>query len=261
MSNRNLLEILVVLEIIFIVLFMLIPLPVIIVDILIGLNLLYTFIILIFVLMVKKITKIFLLPSLVLISLLITPGINISAFIVIFSKGQDFNGWLICTINNLIAGSGVPEKYIDSFFATLIVSTIMFMIIIKIVVYLPEVAARVRLDVMAVSNMVIDAELTSEMITEDEAIEKKNNLQKEVDFYLALDGVSKFISGNAKLNIWFIVIIIVGGTAVDYLYRNIPIIDALKTYTCLSAGSWFLFSLPLLIIATGVGIAVTRSYC
>ena len=73
-----------------------------------------------------------------------------------------------------------------------------------------------------------------------------------------MDGVSKFVSGAAKLTILNIAVIIAGGTAIGHLYRNIPIIDALKTYIRLSAGSWIIFLLPVLIIATATGIAVIR---
>ena len=247
------------LGVIFITLLMLIPLPVIAVDIFIGLNLLCTIIILFTALMVKKTTDFYFFPSLLLISTGITLAISISACRTILSKGVDFDGWLICTVSNLIAGSGKTEQLWIDFIAFVIFAAAVRIIVVKGAARTAEVAARFTLDAMPGRQMSIDSDLASNLINEEEAKKRREEIIEDADFYGAMDGASKLVSLCANINIIIIAIIIAGGTAIDYLYHNIPLIDALKTYIHLSIGSGILFFLPVLIISTAIGTAVPRS--
>ena len=134
-----------------------------------------------------------------------------------------------------------------------------FIVITKGATRVAEVAARFTLDGMVQKQMSIDSELASGALTEDEAIQKRRNLQKEVDFYSAMDGASKFVSGNVKVGILITAINIIGGIIVGMIYHNEPFQLALNNYISLTIGDGLVTQFPSLIISTATGIVVTRS--
>ena len=107
--------------------------------------------------------------------------------------------------------------------------------------------------------MAIDATYSCGEINKEECIGRKEDLQRESDFYGALDGSSKFISGNGKIILFIIVIIIVGGIAIDTLLRGESKIDATKTYLFLSIGYGLLSFFPVFLVSLAAGITVTRA--
>jgi len=96
------------------------------------------------------------------------------------------------------------------------------------------------------------------ILTEEQAQLRKEEIQKESDFYGSLDGVMKFISGNTKVSIFIIIILIFGGTVIDYLLREATFLQAVRTYIHLSIGSGIVFLFPTFIISLAEGITVTR---
>ena len=122
-----------------------------------------------------------------------------------------------------------------------------------------EVMARITFDVLPGKQMAIDTEYSTGKIDQDEANAKKEALQMESDFYGAMDGTGKFISGYAKFRIVIILAVFVGGLLIGTLLRDEPVIDAVKLYTSLAMGSGLFFLVHSFLLSLAAGIAITRT--
>ncbi|MCP4711607.1 MAG: hypothetical protein GY869_23560, partial [Planctomycetes bacterium] len=122
-----------------------------------------------------------------------------------------------------------------------------------------EVAARFNLDSMPGKQMAIDADLNAGLIGEEEAIERRERISKEADFYGAMDGASKFVRGDAVAGIIITVVNILGGLAIGVLKRDMEIAEAAQTYTLLTIGDGLVSQIPALFISTAAGIIVSRA--
>ena len=141
----------------------------------------------------------------------------------------------------------------------LILVVINFVVITKGAGRIAEVSARFTLDAMPGKQMSIDAEMQNGMITEAQAIEKREKLQKQADFYGSMDGASKFVRGDAVAGIIITVVNVIGGILIGFFQRDLPITDALQTYTILSIGDGLVSQIPSIIVSIAAGILVTRS--
>jgi len=122
-----------------------------------------------------------------------------------------------------------------------------------------EVAARFTLDAMPGKQMAIDADLNSGIISEAQARERRSNIQREADFYGAMDGASKFVKGDAIVSIIIAVINILGGIVTGMLMQNMSFTEVLNRYTILTVGDGLVSQVPALFISMGTGIIVTRA--
>jgi flagellar biosynthesis protein FlhA len=246
-----------VFAILLIVLFIVIPFPIIILDIFTGLNFLFAILILLIVLYTKRITEFSLFPTILLVSTVFTLSINISIIRNILLNGSEYNGRIIRFISYLIAGTGETVRLWIGFICLMIFLLLMIIVITKGGNRV-EVAARLTLDSMPAKMMAIDIEYSADIITEEEAQLKKQKIQHESDFYGSLDGVMKFISGNTKVTIFIIILLILSGILIECLLCEAAFLNALKYYIYISIGSSFVFLFPILIISTAVGVSVTR---
>ena len=254
---KNLLKSFPVFTIVVIAGVVLIPIPTILLDILIAVNLAFAFLILLIVVSAKKIKEFKLLPTAILLSTIFSLAVNISAVRLIFTKGADFDGKLIRFISLPLLNSGAIG-YIIGYSIFILLMSVLAIIIIKGGTRVSEIAARFALDSTAVKIMAIESELGSGAITEEEADLKKQKIQQESDFYCSMDGASKFVSGNAKLFIFTTVVIIIAGVLMEYFLRDAPLNDAISIYLGFSAGTCLLFLLPPFLLSTAMGIVVTR---
>jgi len=248
-----------VFAILLIVLFIVIPFPVIILDIFTGLNILFAVLILLIVLNTKRMADFSIFPTALLVSTVFTLAINISIIRNILSNGSEYNGRIIRFISYLIAGTGETARLWSGFILLIIILLLMIIIVTKGGTRLAEVTARFILDSMQVKMMAIEVEYSADEITEEQAKLKKQDIQKESEFYSSLDAVMKFITGNAKIALFFIISIIIGGIIIDHLLHEAVFFEVLKFYIYISIGSSFVFFLPIFIISLAVGISVTRS--
>ena len=122
-----------------------------------------------------------------------------------------------------------------------------------------EVAARFTLDSMPGQQMSIDADLNMGLIDQAEAKQRRKNLEKEANFYGAMDGASKFVKGDAIAGIVILLINIIGGLAIGVMQHGMPWAEALQTYTLLTIGDGIVTQIPALVISVGTGIIITRS--
>jgi flagellar biosynthesis protein FlhA len=135
---------------------------------------------------------------------------------------------------------------------------IQIIITTKGAVRIAEIAARFTLDSISVKMMAIEAEYNSGAITEDEAAARKNDIQREVDFFGSMDGATKFIFGNDKVRLIIIGISIIGGILIGVIDRGETTGDAIRTYIPLSIANGFFTTVQALILALAVSIGITR---
>ena len=192
-------------------------------------------------------------PTLLLAVTLYRLGLNVASTRLILLDGDA--GSVIKSFGTFVVGG----NYVVGAVIFLILVVINFVVITKGAGRIAEVSARFTLDAMPGKQMSIDAEMQNGMITEAQAIEKREKLQKQADFYGSMDGASKFVRGDAIAGIIITVVNVIGGILIGFFQRDLPITDALQTYTILSIGDGLVSQIPSIIVSIAAGILVTRS--
>lgn len=239
--------------IIFILGLMLIPLPPVMLDILLTINISLAILILMISLYITKPLDISIFPGLLLILTLYRLALNISSTRLILLEA--YAGQVIESFGEFVVGG----NYVVGFIVFLILVIIQFVVIVKGSGRISEVAARFTLDAMPGKQMAIDADLNSGLINESEAKNRRTEISREAEFYGAMDGASKFVKGDAIAGLVITAINIIGGFIIGLAQRDLTFTDALKTYTILTIGDGLVSQIPALVIATAAGIVVTRS--
>ncbi|KAF9115111.1 hypothetical protein BGX30_006399, partial [Mortierella sp. GBA39] len=192
-------------------------------------------------------------PSLLLITTLFRLALNISTTKLILSEG--FAGDVVKTFGSWIARGEIAVGFI----VFLILVVVQFIVITKGSERVAEVAARFTLDAMPGKQMSIDADLNAGMINEQQARERRRKVEREADFYGAMDGASKFVKGDAIASIIILLINLVGGFIIGIAMRGLSFQDAMSTYSVLTIGDGLVSQIPALLISTASGLIVTRS--
>ncbi|MCL2806257.1 MAG: FHIPEP family type III secretion protein [Treponema sp.] len=241
-----------------IIILLIIPFPAVVLDIFIGLNLLSVLLLLFVVLFTKKITDFSSFPAVLLISTVVTLAINIAVTRMVLTIGPHYDGKIINALSNIIAGSHETGRLMVGYIIFIVIFSFMLFITVKGGTRVSEAAVRFTLDSMQVKLMAVDTEFSAGVLSEEQALAKKQKIQKEADFYGSLDGAAKFISDNAKIASFILYIIIIAGVIVDYFFRETALLDAVKTYMYLSVGCGIVFLLPSFIISLTIGIIISR---
>lgn len=239
--------------VVFIVLIIILPLPSGILDIFLALNISVSVVLLLNAVYTKSALEMSIFPSLLLITTLFRLSLNITAAKLILSDGEP--GEVIESFGNFVA-RGSP---VVGFIIYLIIMIVQFMVITKGSERVAEVAARFTLDAMPGKQMAIDADLNAGLISEVEAKQRRSTIQREADFYGAMDGASKFVKGDAIAGILITFINIIGGLIVGMVIRSEELSSALTKYTILTIGDGLVSQIPALMISTATGIIVTRA--
>ena len=254
-SRRNLIALVVVVGLAMFI----IPLPTVLLDVFMSFNLVLSILVLLIVLYNKKPTDFSLFPTVLLVLTVFSLVLNVSSTRLILTMGSRFDGRMIRAFSTFVTGSGGTSGLIVGFIIFIVIIAVQVMVITKGATRVSEVAARFTLDSLPGKQMAIDAEYSSGAIDQKEAALRKEALQRESDFYGAMDGASKFISGNVKVGIFIIVIDLLGGVIIGALIHGEAILDALGTYAAFTIGDGLLSQLPALLISTAMGIVVTRA--
>ena len=236
-----------------IVMLIVIPVSPLIMDFLLILSLSVSMVIFLTTMFVTRSLDFSVFPSLLLVVTLFRLSLNISSTRLILSQADA--GHVIETFGSFV----VRGNYIVGFIIFLIITIIQFIVITNGAQRVAEVAARFTLDAMPGKQMSIDADLNAGLLTEEAARAKRQELQREADFYGAMDGASKFVRGDAIAGLIITAINIIGGLAIGIWQLKMPFIQALQTYTRLTIGDGLVTQLPALLVSTGTGILVTRS--
>ena len=246
-------DIIIAVAVVTIVVMMIIPLPTFLLDMLLALNISLALVIVMVAIYNEEPLDFSVFPSLLLLATLFRLALNVSATRLILLEG--YAGEVIMAFGNFVVGGNAVVGFIV--FVILII--IQFIVITKGAERVAEVAARFTLDAMPGKQMSIDADLNSGTINEQEARDRRKKIQREADFYGAMDGASKFVKGDAIAAIVIIIINIVGGFVIGMVQRNLEITQALQQYTLLTVGEGLVNQIPALLISTATGIVVTRA--
>ncbi len=237
---------------------MIFPLPAPLLDLLLTLNITISISILFSTIYIRDSLELSVFPSLLLIVTLYRLALNVASTRRIMLYGHEGPG----TVSKVISTFGdfvVGGNYVIGFVIFLILVAIQYVVITNGAQRVAEVAARFTLDAMPGKQMAIDAELNAGVITDDEAHQRRHHIQREADFYGAMDGASKFVKGDAIASMIIIVVNILGGLAVGILQRGLSFSTAVGTYTLLTVGDGLVAQIPALVISTSAGILVTRT--
>jgi flagellar biosynthesis protein FlhA len=248
-------DVLIAVGVIVIVLMLIIPIPAMLLDFFIAVSFALALITIITVMYMRKATELSVFPSLLLVSTVFRLALNVSSTRLILLRGPAFNGKIIRAFGEFVVGG----NYVVGIIIFLILVAVQFIVITKGATRVSEVAARFTLDAMPGKQMAIDADVSAGLITEEEAIAKRISIQREADFYGAMDGASKFVQGDVKVGLLITVINIVGGLVVGMAMRGETLRGAVQTYVMLTVGDGLVAQIPSLMMSTATGIIVTRA--
>ena len=246
-------DVLIAVAIVTIVIMMIIPLPTILLDVLICLNITIALLVVMSAIYNVEALDLSVFPSLLLITTLFRLALNISSTRLILLNG--YAGEVITAFGNFVVGGNA----VVGFIVFVILVIVNFIVITKGSERVAEVSARFTLDAMPGKQMAIDADLNQGAITDAEAKRRREKVQRESDFFGAMDGASKFVKGDAIAAIVIMIINIGGGFVIGMLQRDMDAAQALQTYTLLTVGEGLVAQIPALLISTATGIIVTRS--
>ena len=246
-------DVLIALAIVTIVIMMIIPLPTFLLDLLICLNITIALLVVMSAIYNVEALDLSVFPSLLLITTLFRLALNISSTRLILLDG--FAGEVITAFGNFVVGGNA----VVGFIVFIILVIINFIVITKGSERVAEVSARFTLDAMPGKQMSIDADLNQGAITDAEAKRRREKIQKEADFFGAMDGASKFVKGDAIAAIIIMMINITGGFVIGMVQRGLDASAALQQYTLLTVGEGLVSQIPALLISTATGLIVTRS--
>jgi flagellar biosynthesis protein FlhA len=240
-----------ILAIIFIIIF---PLPTVVMDTLLIINISISIIILLFSLYIKEPMEFSVFPTLLLFVTLFRLALNLSTTRLILLNGGDA-GNVIKTFGGVVIGQNLVVGVI--IFA--IIMVIQFMVITKGAERVAEVTARFTLDEMPGKQMAVDSDLNSGAIDEHEARERRQEISHEADFHGAMDGASKFVKGDAVAGIIITLVNVVGGLIIGVVTMNRSIGDVARIYILATIGDGIVSQVPALMVSMASGIIVTRS--
>jgi flagellar biosynthesis protein FlhA len=230
-----------------------VPVPALLLDLLLAASIGISLLILLIIIYVKDPAEFSGFPTLLLAVTLYRLALNIASTRLILGDGHA--GAIIDAFGHFV----IQGNYVVGAVVFLILVVINFMVITKGAGRIAEVAARFTLDAMPGKQMAIDAELNAGIIDETTATKRRNKIQKEADFYGAMDGSSKFVRGDAVAGILITLINILGGFAIGVAQKGMPVLEAVQKYTLLSIGDGLVAQVPALVVSVAAGILVTRA--
>ena len=236
-----------------VVMFLFIPLRPEILDILLVINIGLSIMILMITMNISDALEFSIFPSLLLITTLFRLGMNVSSTRMILTTGDP--GVVIRNFGNLITQGNLVVGFVIFF----IIVLVQLIVITKGAERVSEVAARFTLDAMPGKQMAIDADLSSGLIDEQQARVRREKIQKEADFYGAMDGATKIVKGDSTMSIIITIINLVGGIIIGMVMSGDPIDVVMSRYCILTIGDGLVSQIPSLMISTATGMIVTRS--
>ncbi|CCG01775.1 flagellar biosynthesis protein FlhA [Blastococcus saxobsidens] len=236
-----------------IVLMLVVPLPAAMMDLLIGLNLAVSLLILLVAMQIRKPLDFAVFPSLLLIATLFRLALNVSSTRLVLTDG--YAGKVIEAFGHIVIGGSLVVGLV----IFLILTIVQFVVITNGAGRVAEVGARFTLDAMPGKQMAIDADLNAGLINEAQARRRRHEVTAEADFYGSMDGASKFVKGDAIAGIIVTLVNLIGGFAIGMMQRGLAPAEAVSTYSLLTVGDGLVSMIPALLMSTATGIIVTRS--
>ena len=251
---RKLLDNVVALFVVMIVVMFIVPLPPFMLDMLFVINITIALIILLMTMYIKEALEFSIFPSLLLVTTLFRLALNISSTrLILMHQGEA--GQVIATFGKFVLQGNIVVGVL----IFLILVLIQFIVITKGAERVAEVAARFTLDAMPGKQMAIDADLSSGLINEEDARLRRSKIQRESDFYGAMDGATKIVKGDAIMSIIIVLINFVAGTIIGLVQGSMSFGEVLQIYSIATIGDGLVSQIPALLISTATGMIVTRS--
>ena len=240
--------------VVIIVVLLIFPLPPFFLDMMFIISITASITILMITMYIKEALEFSIFPSLLLITTLFRISISISSTRLILAN-QGEAGQVIASFGNFVLQGNI----VVGFIIFLIIVLVQYIVITKGAERVSEVAARFTLDAMPGKQMAIDADLSSGLITEDDARERRYKIQKEADFYGAMDGATKIVKGDAIVAIITVLINFIGGVIIGIVQSDLSFNEVLNIYSIATVGDGLACQLPALMISTATGMVVTRA--
>jgi len=236
---------------------MVLPLPAFLLDVFFTFNISLSLTILLAVIYVRRALEFATFPTVLLGATLLRLGLNVASTRIVLINGHTgahAAGHVIAAFGQFVVGGNYAVGMVV--FTVLVI--INFVVITKGAGRISEVSARFTLDAMPGRQMAIDADLNAGIITQAEAIVRRQEVREEADFYGAMDGASKFVRGDAIAGILIVFINLFGGTIIGAAQHGMSLADAGKTYALLTIGDGLVAQIPALLLSVAVAILVTR---
>src|ERR1700689_4235810 len=236
---------------------MVLPLPAFLLDVLFTFNISLSLMVLLGVIYVRRALEFASFPTVLLGATLLRLGLNVAPTRVVLIRGHTgahAAGHVIAAFGQFVVGGNYAVGMVV--FTVLVI--INFVVITKGAGRISEVSARFTLDAMPGRQMAIDADLNAGIITQAEAIVRRQEVREEADFYGAMDGASKFVRGDAIAGILIVFINLFGGIIIGAAQHGMSVSDAGRTYALLTIGDGLVAQIPALLLSVAVAILVTR---
>ncbi len=257
-EKKNLQHLIVPIGMVGIITILLLPLPTPVLDVCIALNITISLVVLFVSIYMDKSVDFSSFPALLLITTLFRLAMNVASTRLILlngDQGLDAAGHVIQAFGQFVVGG----SYVVGAVIFIAISIVNLKVITKGSSRIAEVAARFTLDAMPGKQMAIDSDLNTGLINEDEAKQRRKDLQREADFYGAMDGAAKFVSGDAIAGLFITGINIIGGLFVGIVQKGMDWREAAQTYTILTIGDGLVSQIPAIVISTSAGLIVARA--
>ena len=251
-------ELITVIGVVAVLVVMIVPLPSIVLDFLLALNITLAITILLMAMYTITPLDFFIFPPLLLVTTLFRLSLNVASTRLILLHGNEgalAAGKVIKSFGSFVVGG----NYVVGMIVFIILVIVNFVVITKGATRIAEVAARFTLDGMPGKQMGVDADLNAGLIDEDEAKARRAMITREAEFHGSMDGAAKFVRGDAIAGIIITVINIIGGFIIGVFQQKMSVIDAAQNYTLLTVGDGLVSQIPALTISTAAGIVVSRA--
>lgn len=233
---------------------LIIPLPTAILDFMFILNITISLVILFITMYIKETLEFAIFPSLLLVTTVYRLSLNISSTRSILTNGG-YAGEVVKTFGQFV----IQGNIVVGLIIFLILVLVQFIVITKGAERVAEVSARFTLDALPGKQMAIDADLSSGLITEEQARERRAKIQREADFFGAMDGATKFVKGDAIISIIVTLINLIGGIVIGLINGEGDFMAIIQTYSISTVGDGLMSQIPSLLISMATGLVVTRS--
>ncbi|PZN94075.1 MAG: type III secretion protein [Alphaproteobacteria bacterium] len=246
-------DLLLVAGVVGIIAMMILPLPPLLVDALVAINITFAILLLLTTLYIRTALDFSVFPSILLISTLFRLSLSVATTRMILKDAHA--GHIIDAFGSMVAGGNLVVGLV----VYLIIVVVQFIVIAKGAERVAEVAARFTLDSMPGKQLSIDSDLRSGLIDKDEARRRRRILEQESKLHGSLDGAMKFVKGDAIASIVIVIVNLIGGLAIGVLQRDMTMGAAMHTYSILSIGEGLVAQIPALLSAMAAGLLVTRT--
>ena len=241
-----------------VIMLLILPIPKMLLDLLLAISLVSSVLILMTAVMMKRPLDFAIFPTVLLVSTLFRLGLNLASTRLILTHGQeghDSAGQVINAFGELMMGG----NFIIGVIIFAIILVVNFVVITKGSTRIAEVSARFTLDSMPGKQMAIDADLSSGLISEDQAKLRRKELEQESTFFGAMDGASKFVRGDAVAGLIITFINAIGGLLIGVLQHGMPVGEAANTYVQLTVGDGLVTQIPAIIVSVAAGFLVSKA--